>query len=202
MKKIVAFTLITLLAVQAEAQGDSHVVKWKDGGAKGCPKVYLGISGGVNNFCGITGISLDVPVGESVSMEGGVGISTWGTKLGIGAKYYFGPCHTGWALGAGFTHNTGLGAFNDNMGTIYGNEDVTLDLKPQTNMYVAGYRYWPVGKKGNRMFITAGWSFRLSSELYTESYGDPLSSVGDRVLNIIAPGGLMFGGGFAFGLGR
>ncbi len=201
MKKINLLFLLLSFAVGAFAQhkNDMKPTHKKSRGA--CPKMYVTISTGLNNPTGLIGLNLDVPVLKSLSVEGGAGISTWGSKVTAGLKYYFSPCHRGWALGAGITHNTGLNNFTTNLETVYGTEEVTLNLLPQTNVYIAGYKFWNLGRRNNRIYTMLGWSIPFSNHNYDELYGDDLSSNGKTTLSILTPGGLVVGFGFSFGFG-
>lgn len=208
MRKIIILLLLSFIAFNSFAQhtGDSNkgFKNGKNARRGGCPKVYITVSSGLNNNTGIFGASIDVPVTKSISIEGGAGYSTWGIKSTIGAKYYFKPCHRGWAIGAGITHSTGLNNFEDNLETEYGYEDVVLNLHPLTNIYVGVYHFWNIGRKGHRFYTMLGWSIPLSNDFYDEPIGDPLSSASDEAIKLIAPGGLIgiiVGAGFSFGFG-
>ncbi len=168
-----------------------------------CARLYLGTGTGINNSAGVLGITVDVPVASSVSVEAGAGLSTWGSKVTVGGKFYFKPCYRGWAIGTGITHNTGLDAFSSDMETVNGGkEKVTLKLKPQTNMYLAAYSYVKLGKKMNRFHSMFGWSIPLSTDRYEQTYGAPISSTAKKALDIIKPGGLVVGIGFSFAIGN
>jgi hypothetical protein len=200
MKKYVLALLTVAIAINSFAQK-------KDGAftpAKGkgyCHKLYLTTSTGINNSTGILGLSLDAPVARSISIEGGAGFSTWGYKLTAGGKYYFKPCHRGWALGTGITYNTGLASFQNTMETTNGvQEKVILNLKPQTNLYFAAYSYVNLGKNKNRFYTMFGWSIPLSSDHYVQTAGTEISENSKKVMNILAPGGLILGIGFSFGV--
>ncbi len=188
-------------AKDAKSTSYLHVGKPSKGSV--CQKVYLNLAAGFNMSTGIIGIGADVPVAEFVTVGAGLGISTWGSKYTVGAKYFFKPCQLGWGLGGGLTYNGGLPGYTADMESIYGvTQHVKLDLLPITSFYFAGYRYVSLGKGNSRFYATLGWSVPLTSPKFRQTDGDPISDKSKTVLNIISPGGLVGGIGFAFGLGR
>lgn len=212
MKKLSLITFIFLFAGQyLYAQKDTYVeykTPEKTAGknkkashfnpAK-CRKAYVGLSMGINNPSGFLGFDIDIPIVPNFSIGAGIGSSTWGTKVYIDGKYYMKPCHRGWAFGIGVTHNAGMNNFMTNLETIYGTEQVTVDLLGETNAFLGAYYFWTIGRRYNRFYLEAGYSARFSSVQYTEVSGDPLDNNGQRVLQILSPGGLMIGAGFSFG---
>jgi hypothetical protein len=214
MKKFILSALVLLVSLAAMGQdypdnyeqgrkpsGDK--VKYKTERQKGsvCSRVYFDLSTGINNNGGLLGIGADVHVSGDFSVNAGLGIlTTWGYKLYAGGKYFFKPCHKGWAIGGGFTYNTGIPEFKSDQETIYGTtEQVTVKLAPQVNALVAAYKYWSVGKKSNRVFLQLGFSAALTQDKYTQLSGSPISKNSDRALRIVSPGGIIVGAGFSFG---
>jgi len=167
-----------------------------------CPAIYISTSTGINNSTGLLGFSIDVPVDKNISIEGGPGISSWGYKVYIGAKYYLQPCQRGWAFGTGLTYNTGIQGYQRNMETVTGySENVQLNLNPQTNILFAAYKYWNLGKRYNRFYMELGWSVPLSGgNKFDQTLGDPIDDRSTKTMNFIAPGGLIAAVGFSFGV--
>ena len=206
MKKQSILILICLLSFGAFAQ-NSNNVPTKENGNKTklvrpnkCPRVYLTLSSGLNNNNGLFGVSFDVPIEKWLSVEGGVGSSTWGNKIHLGGKYYLDPCNRGWAFGTGVTFNTGLQNFHNSMETIYNpSENVVLNLNPQTNLYLAAYRFWNLGRRYNRIYLEMGYSVPLNrTNYYDQIQGNPISDKSKTALSLIAPGGLIVAAGFSF----
>lgn len=166
-----------------------------------CPKFYLGLSSGINNHSGIIGINFDVPVTTQFSLGTGAGISSWGFKAYGEGRFYFKECNRGWALGAAFTYNTGLEGFVAEMPTTIGSVDVGMDLEPSPNIAVSAYHFFNLGRGGHRFYLQLGWSQSLVSDPYTITSGHTLTSDGVTAMNLLSPGGLIFGFGFSFGLG-
>jgi hypothetical protein len=199
MKKITMALAILVISIPVFAQ---QMVRSKNVRTS-CPKVYLGVSTGLESQGGLVGFTVDVPVASQVSVGGGLGISSWGTKLYAEGRYYFRPCQRGWAIGAGITHNTGLNNFHTELPSNYGgNISTTLDLHPVTNGFVSGYHFFNLGRSGrHRFYLQAGYSFRLTDDNYTVVSGGPLSADARSVMTILQPGGIMLGLGFSFGIG-
>ncbi|MBN9485023.1 MAG: hypothetical protein BGO70_05120 [Bacteroidetes bacterium 43-93] len=168
-----------------------------------CPKLYIGISTGIENPSGLIGFNVDVPVTQNFSLGAGVGLSSWGYKAYGEGRFYFGECNRGWALGTGVTYNTGLTNFTTTLPTTAGDQDVALDLNPRTNVFLAGYRFWNLGHNGHRIYLALGYSIRLDEDNY--SIRNPyvqLTSDGQQAMKILAPGGFMLGFGFSWGVAR
>lgn len=168
-----------------------------------CAPFYITTSTGFNNNTGIIGVNFDVPVSAHVMIGGGMGASTWGSKLFAGAKYFLRPsCGLGWAFGAGITHSSGARNFHTDMETILGTtEQVRLNLSPQTNAMMAVYRYWHLGCGSNRFYAEAGWSTPFSDKgRYRQTGGIPISKDASDVVNALSPGGPILAIGFSFGL--
>ena len=199
MKKI---TLIALLFAGTIANTYAQDNTPKPQTSKPCAKFYLGPSIGLNNESGLFGLNLDLPL-DQVSIGAGFGMSTWGTKAYGEVKYFFKPCHTGWAVGLGITHNTGLSQAQMSMETTNstpGKETVTLDTKGETNAFLAGYRFWNLGRSKHRVYLEFGWSVPFSAPQYNITTGQTLVPTNDKALKLMAPGGLIIGFGFSFGL--
>ena len=166
------------------------------------PVCYIGFSGGINNPAGIVGFDFNIKVANYVTFDGGAGPSTWGNKLYVGAKYYIKPVQRGFALGGGITFNSGQENARIKMETVNGRQDVKVNLKAQTNAFIAVYHYWNIGRKYNRFFAEVGKSVQLHGAHYHEVYGPPLTDKSADNIRSIAPGGLMAGVGFSFALYR
>ncbi|MBA3828532.1 MAG: hypothetical protein H0X33_06310 [Taibaiella sp.] len=166
--------------------------------SKSCPVFYLGASTGINNSAGLFGINADLPISAKVSIGAGVGASFWGNKTFLDATYYFRQCHRGWAVGAGVTRNSGMTDTRRKLHTTTGTETVTLDLKPKTNVFIAGYRFWSTGKRGNRIYLMLGWSAGVTNTKYVVRSGQQLTNDQRNRIDAFSPGGLVIGAGFNF----
>ena len=171
--------------------------------ASSCPRVYIGFSTGINNPVGILGPQIDIAVLPVLSFATGIGLSTWGYKTYLEGRYYFKTCNRGWAVAGGVTHNTGLDRVElTDAETIAGEMDVTVELKPQTNFMISGYHFFNLGRSGrNRFHLQAGYSVPITEVQYRQLSGAPLTRKSSDAVMAIAPGGLILGLGFSFGVG-
>lgn len=200
MRKPFLLALIILLSIinNASAQGRRAPIRE----AGDCPTIYLGLGTGLNYSTGLIGLNIEVPVFKGLSLGAGAGLSSWGNKFFGEVRYSFSPCNRGWALGTGVTYNTGLQDLVTELPTTYGTRSVMLELNPKLNAFICGYRIWTVGKSArNRFHLQLGYSIPLSNDDYTVRSGDILTSDGVAVMNVLSPGGLIFGIGFSFGIG-
>ena len=164
--------------------------------------LYINLSTGLNSNAGIIGLGLEIPVSDHISLEGGLGISSWGYKAYACGKYYIHPDFKGWAFGPGITYNSGLDRFTTNLETAYGStETVELHLDPQANLFLAAYRNWRLGRQSNRIFLQLGLSMPVTGVSFWQTGGTPISRNAESVTRFIAPGGLIVAVGFSFGAG-
>ena len=197
MKRIVLVIVIVLLAASPKGYGKEHNKSVDTGNA--CPVFFLGLSAGINNLPGVIGINAALPINQKVSLGAGVGLSYWGPKAYGEVTYFFNPCHKGWAVGAGATRSSGMRDVRRTLHTVTGKEDVTLNLYPKTNVFFAGYKYWSVGQRGNKIFLMFGWSVGVTDTKYKVISGQVLTQDQKDRINAISPGGVILGGGFLFG---
>lgn len=193
--------LITATAAEAQRNDRQQLMRRKNAPKySSCPRAYIGFSSGINNPVGIIGPQVDIAVSPSFSIGSGVGLSTWGVKTFLETRYYFKPCNRGWAIGGGFTYNTGAkGVELNDVETIYGNRDIVVDQKSQANFMLSGYHFFSMGTR-HRFHLQAGFSIPLSDREFTSNF--PLTSDGRDQVAILAPGGIILGFGFSFGAGR
>jgi hypothetical protein len=202
MKNITLILAIVLLAAtNANAERYSSRSKKTE-----CPYAYIGLSTGFGNPSGILGFNMDIPLMKQLSVAGGIGMSyAWGWKSMAELRYYFAPkCNSGWAVGAGITHNTGFQSMTWKLAVKGADtmQNVTFDEKPLLNPFVSAYKFWTMGKNGSRFYIQAGYSLRLVKNYYTVTSGHTLTDEGRFGMQLLAPGGIMLAAGFSFGLGK
>lgn len=203
MRKLIAAGLLLLTGTGAFAQNNDN------GSADGsqrkmyarCSKLYIDLGTGMNANTGMLGGGLDYHVTKDVSINAGLGLLTsWGNKFYLGGKGYLKPCHKDWAFGGGLTYSSGISKYVSIQETIYGTkEKVTLDLLPQTCLFVSAYKYWKLGRNSNRFYLQLGWSRSLNAQKFTQTQGTPVSNTSAAVTRFISPGGLIVGAGFSFG---
>ncbi len=196
MKKLLLTLLVATVTLTAYAQYGRR--------SSDCPKFYIGLGTGLNNPAGLLGVNLDVPITSSFSLGAGGGLSSWGWKAYFEGRYYFGECNRGWAIGVGGTYNTGLSdALEvDQDPNNIGIPSALVTLEPVPAVFLSGYRFFDVGKRGNRFYIQVGWSQRFDDKPYSSSPFRPLTTDGETVMRILSPGGVIVGLGFSFGVVR
>lgn len=166
-------------------------------------KPNIAVSTGFNNNTGLLGFDVEVPLAKGLSLDGGFGLSSWGYKFTGSARYYLKPSGLNWAISCGFTSNTGLAGYKNDMETIYGtNEVVVLNLLPTSNFFIGAYKFVPIGFGKSRFYFNLGYSIPITSHYFTQVSGSPLSKNSERVIRILRPGGLIAGIGFTFAFKR
>ncbi len=166
------------------------------------PVLYIGFSGGINNPSGIPGLDFNIRLRDDVTLDVGLGASTWGNKLYGGVKYHFQEHRVGWALGGGIIFNSGMDNKKARLETTMGRREVTLSLKPMVAINLSAYRYWKIGRKQNRFFVNVGYNQRLTDINIHQVYGAPITANSMSKIKRFAPGGVTLGLGFSFVLQR
>lgn len=167
-----------------------------------CKPFSLGIPLGIDANAGLAGVAFEYGFCSQFSIGAGAGVGSWGYKYFGEGKYYFDKsCYKGSAIGIAYTYATGMTDLEiKNVKTVYDERDLVFDLDPVSNLALAYYHYWAMGRY-SRFYISAGYSVCLSSVSYTvKTYAPPLSSQAKTAMNVIAPGGIVLGAGFYFGL--
>jgi hypothetical protein len=203
MKKIIPALLLLVSATCCFAQNEDNNTRTSDGSQRkmrsSCDRLYFDASTGINNNGGLLSVGLDMHVSPDISINGGIGLSSWGYKAYIGGKGYLKPCHKGWAFGGGLTYSTGLSELLTETETVLGIQAVKLQLMPQVNVFAAAYKYWRMGRHGNRCYLELGISKAVTNEKFRQLSGDPLTSRAAAIAKLPSPGGIIIGFGFSFG---
>ncbi|MGC4057622.1 MAG: hypothetical protein QM743_05795 [Chitinophagaceae bacterium] len=205
MKKIAIISMLLVSALSAGAQTENTQENSRPKPASACKPFSLGLPLGIGANAGLIGIGAEYGFARHFSAGVGAGIGSWGYKYFGEAKYYFkDDCFKGSALGLAYTYAAGISDVDvKGIETVYGKKDVKMDLDPVSNLAVAYYHYWGMGRRRvNRFYLSVGYSVCLSSVTYTvKGYPvSPLTSQGTTTMNVLAPGGLVLGLGFYFGL--
>ncbi len=164
------------------------------------PVFYIETSTGVNNPSGLLGLDFNVCLASCVTLDAGIGTSTWGNKLFLGSKYYLKSPQRGFAFGGGFTFNSGQENRQVNTETVNGKAPVSVSFKSQPNAFLAAYHYWTLGRRYNRFYTMLGWSVPMHSPHIAQVSGPAITQSGRDHLERRAPGGLIVGFGFSFSL--
>lgn len=207
MKKILLiFSFVFLYTVSYAQDKPAEVVKLTGKSTsrqRQEPKAYLGVSTGLNNPAGVVGVDFEVPVdrASNLGLNAGMGVGTWGTKIYCGLEIHFKSFASGWGLMGGLLYSTGMTNFKTTLNDTYGtSSEVILDFKPVVCGFIAGRRYWSVGKNSNRIFIELGGAVPFGERTVVQTGGRQLTDESLKRLSTLAPGGLTFGFGFSFGI--
>ncbi|OSZ78676.1 hypothetical protein CAP35_10625 [Chitinophagaceae bacterium IBVUCB1] len=203
MKNLIICGMMCILSVTTVSAQSTSRLSERNGFS--CPKLYVGTSIGVDNPAGAWGINIEVPVAKHLSVGTGAGLSSWGAKTFGELRYYLGECHRGWAAGAGVAYNTGIRQITVGVPTTTtaANTDVVMQMNPRSSLFFAAYRFWNMGKRGHRVNAMLGYAMQMGNgSNYTVKNGHTLLDATDRAINTFAPGGIMIGCGFTFGVIR
>lgn len=191
MKKIILLTLfvVSLSLNNASAQEST---------------VFIGVGTGFNANSGGLGVQLELPVASQLSFLGGVGIGSWGAKTSLSLNYHFNPSGIGGAIGVGFAHGSGLTettpidvTFKDDT-----ESEVKFRLKPSSGINLMYHYTWQLGTK-NKLVFTTGITAPLATdrfEVIDDTEGKELNNETKQKINALAPGGLIIGLTFMFGV--
>lgn len=208
MRKAFLCLSIIIVALRSYAQSPAPDTRERTNGTNDTKKekpaghsaAYFILTAGINNNPGLFGLGVEVPVAKQVSLEAGLGLSSWGNKFYFCGKYYLRPDLKGWAFGPGISYCTGFKQLDVNLETNHStSEVVTMHADPQTNLFVAAYRSWSLGRNYNRIYLELGWSFALAEPSFYQMSGYPITENSRKVMRTISPGGLIVAAGFSFG---
>jgi len=172
---------------------------------------YISVGSGINYNTGLLGVQFEKKFADKFSGYIGAGFGTWGDKITVGGRYYFGEALTS-AFSFSYTYVTGsknvkanlYAVDSTNLSSQQGKQvTMTYDLNPVSTINFSWLKYWKMGKR-SRFNIELGWSFLLNTVGDNYKVNDPvgikLTDASKAAFNILQPGGLMVGIGFSFGL--
>jgi hypothetical protein len=167
------------------------------------PSAYLGLGMGINNYSGLIGIGLEMPIMPPFTIFGQAGIGTWGTKIGGGLRYYQNPGLYGSAWAIGYSRASGLTDFEVELEieNPKRNSTVLLDLE-RVGTINFDYSYnLKIGSKSKFSFHV-GYAFALNNEdnYVLKTSGVQLSTTSKQTLKMMQPGGLLLGLALMFGM--
>jgi hypothetical protein len=190
-KKFILLSLCLFLLIKLDAQDIT------ENQPDEYPKVYLGFGTGLDNFTGFLGVSGTLKFHEKFSVRGGTGLSGWGFKNSIGIKYDLKETG-GWSYCLGYSYSPGFkGIKMDAEQESGGTREITVDYLSARTINLAVDRNWKIGK-ANIFYIEFGYAIPLQSNRWRVADGSALSSSNEAALNLLQPGGLILGAGFAF----
>jgi hypothetical protein len=166
------------------------------------PKLYGGISSGVDNPYGAIGGNLELALLHKFSVSAGAGLSIWGLKYVGEMKYYFKNITQSWAISGGMSHSNGMKVYDVDVEDASGKRKVDIMLKPMNNVFGSVYHFWKLGKRNNRFHLQAGYSARLTDNYYSFNQMYTPTGKEQRLMKSLSPGGLILGVGFSFALSK
>lgn len=193
MKKtlLIIMFFATIYRVNAQSKNNSS--------SDSLPKFYLGVGTGINSYTGLLGLSGNLRIYDKFFIQAGLGIGSWGTKMSIGLRYDM-SYQKGWSYGIGFSSCSGLKDFKTNLELQSGvKKDVTMDCLRANTLNLKATHNWKLGKN-NTFYLEFGYAIPLQSSPWRIKDGSIISSTSKSVMDMIAPGGLLIGIGFTFGL--
>ena len=193
MKKILLFSVILFSVFQNKAHA-SNPSK-----TDSATKFYLGIGAGNNAYTGILGLSGNYRINK-LFIQSGVGFGTWGTKYSLGLRYDM-KYNGGWAFGIGYSYSSGVQnvpfALDSTESKV--SKKTTINYLPASTINLKVIRNWNFCNS-NTFYLEFGYSIALQTEPWKVIDGTKLSDLSNSVFNFSAPGGIIFGFGFTFGL--
>lgn len=193
MKKAFLFLSIIFLCLELKGQTD----KYYDPDDR--PKFYLGIGTGFNTYTGLAGLSGNYIIDSKLFLQGGFGLSTWGFKSSLGLRYDQ-SYRNGFTFGANLTISSGIEDIDLEVVTANGaTREVNMLLERAGTINLkTGYNWW-IGEY-NTINLNVGYSFEFKRQPWVVNDGTSLSVPSQQALEIIAPGGIIFGLGLTFGV--
>lgn len=193
MKNVFLFLSVLLCSLTLKAQTGEYY------DPENRPKFYLGIGTGMNTYTGLAGISANYIIDNKLFAQAGLGLSTWGIRSSIGLRYDQ-SYRNGLTFGLNYIHSSGIDDIMVSLETSSGStREVNIQLESTGAINIkTGYNWW-IGKY-NTFNISVGYSVPLKSQPWIVKDGSSLSVSSQQALDLVAPGGLIFGLGFSFGL--
>jgi len=164
------------------------------------PILFLGTGTGINNFNALLGIFVEGNVVHNFTLAGGFGIGDWGYKAAVAARYYrHYPYKVFYGLGfssASGIRNIELELYTEPSGEA---ELVELNLRRANALNLTlGYQF-KVFKK-SRIYLEFGYGIRLQRTPYeVVTPNVQLDEISIQTLDMMVPGGFIFGVGFSRG---
>jgi hypothetical protein len=166
------------------------------------PNVLIGLGLGINDYG--FGLGLEVPIMKNLSVYADLGVGGWGRKACFGANYHFQQITKGSVISLGIANASGLKNYEYEMMVEPDGEtqNVKMNLNVLNTVNVKYTYNFKLGKK-SKFGLSAGYSVPLSGNNFTVlTPGVKLTKESEAVLNMMQPGGLIFGFRFLFGIGQ
>ncbi len=159
---------------------------------------YIGLGLGINDY-GL-GVGLELPLHNKLNAYGNIGVGAWGYKLGVGISYFPRMAPFGSSFNLGYSHALGLKDVETELevGSTNTTQKVLLDLKPVGTINLFYTYSWTLGRAG-KFSLSGGYAVPLEEDAYeVKTQNVELSTTSKQVLQIMQPGGFIFGLKFMF----
>jgi hypothetical protein len=193
MKHFLLFILCAFLLIRLDAQTIT------ENRSEDTSNFKLGIGTGFDNFTGFVGVSGTLNIYDNISVRGGFGLSSWGTKSSIGLKI---DSRNGgkYSYNLGYSASSGADDLPLDLELSNGEtREVKVDLLSASTLNLAIDRNWKIGRS-NIFYLEFGYAIPLQSRKWNVVDDSNISTNAEKVMDIMQPGGIIFGLGFAFGL--
>jgi hypothetical protein len=164
------------------------------------PSLYLGFGLAVNDY-GL-GLGLEIPLSGKISINGNLGLGGWGFKAGASLNFYTSQISNKSEFSLGYSYASGLKDFEYEL-WVDPNETkrmINLDLNAVGTINLIYTYNLKIGNSCKAGF-SAGYAIPVTTSLYeVNTSGAILSSYSKQILDIMAPGGLIIGIRFMFGI--
>ncbi len=201
MKKKFLFVTISILfvfsVVKSQNTNDYGVIEKM-------PVFYLGLGTGLNNNCGLAGFKLGIRLNEKMILDAGVGLGTWGTKVGLGIVFNA-INKNAWCPVLSISRASGMNNYENKLEVIdqfdvKSDKTIKMNLNAAT-MFNIGVQHQWVRKSGNRMVLDLGFSILVDGGSYEMlDYTNRLTEDSKTKINAFKPGGLTVGFSYNFGV--
>lgn len=190
MKKIILILFAVLLSFAGKAQEASAEIDLQ--------RPYLSLGTGVNAATGMLGVGFEMPVINNFGAKINAGLGMWGYKMAVQAKYYK-LFPSSWAFGIGYSTASGFDDFDYKVElSSEVIEEVNFNLTRAHMLDLVVSKSW--GKRV-RFTLDLGYAIKIAGGKFESTDSSvELSSTAETMLNLLSPGGIIFGVGVAFGL--
>ncbi len=189
------FLFLIVVKAQLAAQQDAQINEIQKS-----KSLFLGVGLGINDY-GFGGV-LELPVAEKLALFGNIGLGGWGYKIGGGIGFYPSKVPYKSSVSIGYAFASGFDEFETELNVEPNNqsEKVMLRLNHIGTVNLV-YSYNIHLGKSSKFVVSAGYAIPLTDNTYDlKSPGVVLTETSKQVIDIMAPGGLILGIRFMFGI--
>lgn len=166
----------------------------------GYPSIYLGLGLAVNDY-GL-GVGMEIPLSRRISVNGNLGLGGWGLKAGGSLNFYTKQVSNKSEFSLGYSYASGLKDFNYQLWVEPDETQkmVNLDLNAVGTINLVYTYNLKIGNFCKAGF-SAGYAIPINPTPYkVKTSGVILSPTSVQIMDIMAPGGLIVGIRFMFGI--